>query len=890
MIRSLYTSLTGLNQNQKAMDVVGDNLANVNTTGYKAGRMVFQDLFSQTLAGARAPTDGRGGINPKQIGMGADLGAIDKVFTQGSFSDTGVVTDMAIEGNGFFVLQGADGALNYTRAGNFYFDRAGNLVNSDGLYVMGYLPDQEGNFYPEMTVSPIQLDDVYMTIPAQATSEVNLAGTLDTRAKGSLIEFNHFLTSATKDTSIFDLHGAGGEKLDLVEGEEVRIKANANENTKLENLYSINDENLGLTSETPLSFAGRVVSTNGNVVEFSFDVKGDTLDDIVDNLENELNNLIDGPLPGILDPNGNKFDVSINENGQIVIKRGNDGLFNSGIPSTNKVVELEYVAGTPALQNTLGNLLGTYGENTTRNSESLKFEKILRASSEPGQDRFNSLSSLASQVQSAVSDNLSKDFQAYYDESTGTIKYYNPENNIPPLSDIRFNTDNIYGFEIDKTLDGKVFEATVNPESKDILADDGNKDDAMQSKAFLSAINGDTTLDKLFNAQGENLGLVNPENGDGTVIYFNAKINDKSIYPEGDSMFETVGAPVNDAGAIQNFINNILPDFPPFSWFQTTDENGDPRSVNELVNAMKGYLGPNVADVALEDGAIKLLGNPGKPNEITSFDITAFNAPKFNSLMDQYKYLQHAEGGQLITGQTLFDSRGVEHTVNYNFEMVDNNTWKLRLTVPEGSKDQVFFNVTAPYRNNELYIDFNTDGTFGRTYYLSNDGRQIVVDNPGFTLIPTNGTGNIAVSNFNISDLVLASESSNINQLDQNGYAMGYIQDISADDMGTLVGHYSNGLERNLARVTLANFRNNNGLKAVGGTLFQQTANSGMPSFGFAGVGGLGGVRSGYLEDSNVDIAKEFVNMILTQRGFQANSRVITTADEMIQEVLGLKR
>jgi len=161
MIRSLYTSLTGLTQNQKAMDVVGDNLANVNTTGYKAGRMVFQDLFSQTLAGARPPTDGRGGVNPKQIGMGTDVGAIDKVFTQGSFSDTGVVTDMAIEGNGFFVLQGADNALSYTRAGNFYFDRAGNLVNSDGLYVMGYLPDQEGNFYPEMTVQPIQLSDDY---------------------------------------------------------------------------------------------------------------------------------------------------------------------------------------------------------------------------------------------------------------------------------------------------------------------------------------------------------------------------------------------------------------------------------------------------------------------------------------------------------------------------------------------------------------------------------------------------------------------------------------------------------------------------------------------------------------------------------------------------------
>jgi flagellar hook protein FlgE len=797
---------------------------------------------------------------------------------------------MAIEGNGFFVLQGADGSLNYTRAGNFYFDRAGNLVNSDGLYVMGYLPDQEGNFYPEMTVAPIQLDDVYLTIPAQATSEVNLSGTLDTRAKGSILEFNHFLTSATKDTSIFDLHGAGGEKLDLVEGEEVRIKANANENTKIENLYSINDENLGMTVERPLSFAGRVVSNNGNVKEFSFEVEGDTLGEIADNLENELNKLVDGPLPGILDPNGSNFDVSINENGQIVVSRGRDGLFNSGIPPTNEVVELEYVAGTPALQSTLGSLLGSYGENTTRNSETFRFEKVLRASSEPGQDRFTSLSSLASQVQSAVSDNLSKDFQAYYDETTGTIKYYNPENNIPPLSDIRFNTDDIYGFEIDKTLDGKVFEATVNPASKDILADDGNKDDAMQSKAFLSAINGDTTLDKLFNAQGENLGLVDPESGDGTVIYFNAKINNQSIYPEGDSMFDTVAAPVNDAVGIQRFLNNILPDFPPFSWFQTVDENGDPKTVDELVKAVEQYLGPNAAGVTLEDGAIKVLGNPGKGNEITSFDISAFNAPKFNSLMDQHKYLQHADGGQLVTGQTLFDSRGVEHTLNYNFNMVDNNTWKLKLTVPEGSKDQVYFNVTAPYRNNELYIDFNPDGTFARTYYLSDDGRQIVVDRPGFTLIPANGTGNITVSDFNISNLMLASQNSNIDQLDQNGYAMGYIEDISADDMGTLIGRYSNGLERNLARVTLANFRNNNGLKAVGGTLFQQTANSGMPSFGFAGMGGRGGVKSGYLEDSNVDLAKEFVNMILTQRGFQANSRVITTADEMIQDVLNMKR
>jgi len=88
--------------------------------------------------------------------------------------------------------------------------------------------------------------------------------------------------------------------LDLVEGEEVRIKANANENTKLENLYGVNDENLTLTQDTPISFAGTIVSENGDVEEFSFEVTGSTLGEIADNLENELNSLIDSPLPGII--------------------------------------------------------------------------------------------------------------------------------------------------------------------------------------------------------------------------------------------------------------------------------------------------------------------------------------------------------------------------------------------------------------------------------------------------------------------------------------------------------------------------------------------------------------------------------------------------------------
>lgn len=140
MLRSLYSGVSGMRGFQTKLDVIGNNIANVNTTGFKAGRVMFKDVLSQTVSGVTAPNSNTtGGVNAKQIGLGSTLGAIDTVHTPGSAMTTNVPTDLRIDGDGFFVVapDGNNTTNAYlTRAGNFSLDAAGNLVNADGLFVL----------------------------------------------------------------------------------------------------------------------------------------------------------------------------------------------------------------------------------------------------------------------------------------------------------------------------------------------------------------------------------------------------------------------------------------------------------------------------------------------------------------------------------------------------------------------------------------------------------------------------------------------------------------------------------------------------------------------------------------------------------------------------------
>ncbi len=192
MMRSMFSGVSGLRAHQTRMDVIGNNVANVNTVGFKSGRVTFQEIFSQTLAGAGAPdaATGRGGTNPMQVGLGLGVGSIDTIMTRGSLQRTDNPTDLSIEGEGFFVVKGGSGdTFSFTRAGNFGIDKLGNLVTGGGLNVYGwqsYTRNSDGSytFDTEQPIEAINLySDVYnknkRMIAAKATANAVFAGNLD---------------------------------------------------------------------------------------------------------------------------------------------------------------------------------------------------------------------------------------------------------------------------------------------------------------------------------------------------------------------------------------------------------------------------------------------------------------------------------------------------------------------------------------------------------------------------------------------------------------------------------------------------------------------------------------------------------------------------------------
>ena len=181
MMRSLYSGVSGLQNHQTRMDVIGNNISNVNTNGFKRGRVNFQDMISQQMSGAAKPTDELGGVNPKEVGLGMTIASIDNVFTQGNLQSTGVSTDIAIQGNGFFLLKSGEESF-YTRNGAFGLDRDGTLVNpANGMRVQGWMADEvNGQMLvstaatPEDLIIPVGSKD-----PAKETTNVNFACNLN---------------------------------------------------------------------------------------------------------------------------------------------------------------------------------------------------------------------------------------------------------------------------------------------------------------------------------------------------------------------------------------------------------------------------------------------------------------------------------------------------------------------------------------------------------------------------------------------------------------------------------------------------------------------------------------------------------------------------------------
>ena len=182
MMRSLFSGVSGLKSHQTRMDVIGNNIANVNTIGFKSSRVTFADTLYQTQTGAAAPTDTVGGTNPKQIGLGVGVASIDLLFNDASTQSTGKNTDLALSGNGLFVVsRDQDGKDKYyTRAGNFSFDANYNyVVPGSGYHVVGWNADASGSIDTKGTPTGIKIKDAMRSMGAKATTLISYKGNMN---------------------------------------------------------------------------------------------------------------------------------------------------------------------------------------------------------------------------------------------------------------------------------------------------------------------------------------------------------------------------------------------------------------------------------------------------------------------------------------------------------------------------------------------------------------------------------------------------------------------------------------------------------------------------------------------------------------------------------------
>jgi flagellar hook protein FlgE len=196
VLRSLFSGITGLRQHQTLMDVVSNNIANVNTTGFKTSAVVFEDTLSQTMKNASAPTATSGGMNPAQVGLGVQLGAISMNFGQGSAQNTGKSTDLMVQGDGFFMVRNG-GETNYTRSGAFTFDTEGTLVNSEGMIVQGWMGD--------LATGIVNIDNPITDIQIPANTQVPPTASTTVKLEGNITAGT--TTAMTLGATVYDAKG-----------------------------------------------------------------------------------------------------------------------------------------------------------------------------------------------------------------------------------------------------------------------------------------------------------------------------------------------------------------------------------------------------------------------------------------------------------------------------------------------------------------------------------------------------------------------------------------------------------------------------------------------------------------------------------------------------------
>ncbi|WP_288521489.1 flagellar hook protein FlgE [uncultured Brachyspira sp.] len=248
---------------------------------------------------------------------------------------------------------------------------------------------------------------------------------------------------------------------------------------------------------------------------------------------------------------------------------------------------------------------------------------------------------------------------------------------------------------------------------------------------------------------------------------------------------------------------------------------------------------------------------------------------------------------------TVYDSTGIPRQLRATFNRTDINRWDMVIEIPDATEGSISVSAGDPVQgggNNTFQLVFNDAGSL----ISVSDGGQtqeegVLMPNVSFTYQGTEGeveqTIYLTLGEVGLFNGITQFESpSTTKAIEQDGYTMGMLEGFSIDDSGQITGVFTNGNRKTLGQVALAKFNNAGGLEKAGDTLFVESNNSGAANIGPAAVEGRGSIKAGTLEMSNVDLSEQFTDMIVTQRGFQSNARTITTADQMLQEVIALKR
>ncbi|EAK1544622.1 TPA: flagellar hook protein FlgE [Campylobacter jejuni] len=838
MMRSLWSGVSGLQAHQVAMDVEGNNISNVNTTGFKYSRADFGTMFSQTVKIATAPTDGRGGSNPLQIGLGVSVSSTTRIHSQGSVQTTDKNTDVAINGDGFFMVSDDGGLTRYlTRSGDFKLDAYGNFVNNAGFVVQGWNINWDTQSIDSSRTPQNIFIDPGMHIPAAKSTEVAIKANL-----------NSGLSVGTAKTPIYGL--------DSVHGFNKKDGTAKNENdTGITQFYTTSKNSVEVTEkgvDCAALFNGKGDGLNlrdGQGIWVSYADSKFSTD--VPNGVNVFNPNTQATQNGVIfwgDEN-NAVNLDITLNGVRIQ--------NNSIKSLDQAIEYinTFTAPTDTREGT--------GVKAVRKADGSGIE-FINTNADGTTDNMKNIDLVVNQANTAGErHNLTwqannNSFQAA-SRKQGPNSVWIPGNNpVNGTERIQIVTAHKYVYSSTPVQ----LDPMYNPDGGPAFNQANINTPGTAENNYRNAVNGSllNTTVRTFRTTEDLRELLQRDARYG-VDY------------DGSGGFEADGSDVNEGvkvtvGATGEFIisNPNVQSTPPNGIVQN---NRRPHDISFNVTAYtdaKGKVSTNMAFTNIFKGfdGVLTVGNSNRQSE--QLFLSAFSA-----------------------GLEIFDSLGSKHTIEVQFVKQSTtqdggNEWQMIIRVPEPAE----INTTGEGPNNIVVgtARFNNDGS------LANYSPKTINFSPNNGAAPNQQIKLSFGTSGSNDGLVSSNSASTLTGQATDGYTSGNLKPdaIRVDDKGNILGEFTNGKTFAVAKMAMASVANNSGLEEIGGNLFKVTANSGAIVVGEAGTGGRGEMKTSALEMSNVDLSRSLTELIIIQRGYQANSKTISTSDQMLQTLIQLKQ